>query len=194
MTTSWYLWMNFTLAQKMNVFKTWSKIGFPASISIHPNSWNMSFVVAISQERLEGLMASTGSIVTKSFWVFMKKIHEEAIKDQNEPNKFWMVLDNASLHRNKPWLEIWNKNGMRWITISPYTPQFNAAEKIIAVIKNKMRTMYQQSKQLSLSIVVKILEEINSETCRSWIFSIQLEVIKTLANMKAGAMNSKIRR
>ena len=34
---------------KMNVFKTWSKRGFPASISIHPNSWNMSFVVAVSQ-------------------------------------------------------------------------------------------------------------------------------------------------
>ena len=46
----------------------------------------------------------------------------------------------------------------------PYTVQLNAAEKIIAVIENKVRTYSNQWKYLSLKMINKIVNDIDSET------------------------------
>ena len=59
--------MSSILVERMIVFKTWSKRGFPATVSKNPESWTMSFVVALPKDKLEGILAITDSIVTKSF-------------------------------------------------------------------------------------------------------------------------------
>jgi len=55
---------------------------------------------------------------------------------------------------------------MRCITIPPYSPQLNAAEKVIAVIKNRLKQQWISSKVPSLSLVKEIIDEVSQETCK----------------------------
>jgi hypothetical protein len=50
------------------------------------------------------------------------------------------------------------------MSIPPYSPQLNAAEVIIGVIKGKLRKAWLEAKPLSLRLVRKILDEITDKT------------------------------
>lgn len=45
----------------------WSRRSTPAMLSVDPETWTMSFVIAISRRKVEGVMASDHSIEKKSF-------------------------------------------------------------------------------------------------------------------------------
>ena len=47
--------------------RNWSRRGIPALLPVDPNSWTMSFVLAFSKNRIEGIMASDHSIYSKTF-------------------------------------------------------------------------------------------------------------------------------
>ena len=79
----------------------WSKRGVPSAWAINPDSWSMSFIVAISSMRIEGLMVSTSSITSKSFWLFIKDVKDSSMKANQESKKTWFIFDNSSLHRSQ---------------------------------------------------------------------------------------------
>ena len=88
----------------------------------------------------------------------------------------WIVLDNASLHKSKDTIKFIRKNSIKLISIPPYSPQLNAAEKMIALIKSKLRKSWIENELRSLKLIKRIVDGINSESWESWFKSSRIEV------------------
>ena len=54
---------------------------------------------------------------------------------------------------------------MRCITIPPYSPQLNAAGKLITLIKEESKRIWKFANQLSLNTMKKIFDIITQESC-----------------------------
>ena len=144
----------------------------------------MSFVVALSNKRVEELMASTTSIISKSFCLFIKDLNEEYKSYDYQNNKICFIFNNCSLHRNKDFKQFANEHSVRWISIPQYTPQLNPADKIIAVIKSKIRKQWECSKVMSLDRIKTIVDDIEEITWRKWVKSSLVESFKLMRHMK----------
>ena len=62
--------------------------------------------------------------------------------------------------------------------------QLNPAEKIIAVIKSKIRNASAKNRQIFLGLVKQIVDETIVETWAKWILSSRMEVYKTIKFFK----------
>ena len=76
------------------------------------------------------------------------------------------------------------EKGIKAISIPPYSPQLNPAEKLIGVIKSQIRRIWINDKPLNLKTVEKIVDKINSETWRKWILSSRIESINRLVSFQ----------
>ena len=82
----------FHVSFKDSSFYNWSRRSYPAVLAVNPDSWTMSFVIEISSTKVEGLMASTGSIIAKTFSLFINEICE-AIQDREiKPERHYLYL------------------------------------------------------------------------------------------------------
>ena len=94
----------------------------------------------------------------------------------------YLIIHHSTVAKN--FKKFANENEVRWITIPTYTPQLNPAEKIIAVIKSKIRKQWMDSKIMSLNKIKEIVDEISKETWEKWIKSSMLESYKYSMLMK----------
>ena len=94
----------------------------------------------------------------------------------------YLIIHHSTVAKN--FKKFANENKVRWITIPTYTPQLNPAEKIIAVIKSKIRKQWMDSKIMSLNKIKEIVDEISKETWEKWIKSSMLESYKYSMLMK----------
>ena len=152
-------------------------------VSVNTESLTMAFVVAISKSKIEGILASAGSIVSKSFWIFLGEMAEATKSEDKSVEQTCFIFDNASLHHSKEFLKFSKERRIRCLTIPPYLPQLNPAEKIIAAIKARMRESWQNSNIMSLGMVKKIVDSINSETWAKCFRSRAMETFKTMKLM-----------
>ena len=77
--------------------------------------------------------------------------------------------------------------GFRWISIFPYSSQLNACEKIIAVIKAKPKFHWICNQPLNLSIMKKIIDEVNENVCKGWVESARAKI-----NQKLKYLNNEV--
>ena len=56
------------------------------------------------------------------------------------------IFDNSSVHWNDETANYMRQAGFRWISIPLYSPQLNACEKIIALIKTKLTSYWIRNK------------------------------------------------
>ena len=158
----------------------WSSRGSPAIISVNHDSWTMSFIIAISNRGVEGVKAITKSINTEIFIWFLEDIWER-LTDEGEVAKDPVIVwDNASLHVWKDSTEFMVKRGIRCVTITPYSSQLNPAEKVIGLIKNKLREAWINNQQLSIKLFREILDMITSEAWKGWINSSRIEALNKM--------------
>ena len=94
----------------------------------------------------------------------------------------YLIIHHSTVAKN--FKKFANENEVRWITIPTYTPQLNPAEKIIAVIKSKIRKQWMDSKIMSLNKIKEIVDKISKETWEKWIKSSMLESYKYSMLMK----------
>ena len=73
----------FHVSMKSNAIYNWSPSGFTATISVNPDSWVMSFIIALSSTKIEGIMASSDSINTKLFVLFIDDVWA-SLKDEED--------------------------------------------------------------------------------------------------------------
>ena len=162
----------------------WSPRGYPSIMPVDLDPWVASFVVAVSKRKIEGIVVSTGSINKKSFAQFIKDIWNGLNEENSDDPKAWFIMDNSSVHKNEHVIKTVENQRIRCIAIPPYSPQLNAAEKIIAVLKAKIRQKWVRSKQLNLSLIKSIVDGIPSETWRKWVESSRTETLQKLRIMK----------
>ena len=119
----------------------WSPRGTPSMIAINTEPWRMSFIVAFSKRRIEGIIASNNSIISKIFWFFLNDIWNKFSNADHLRRKPVIILDNWKLHKSKETLNFVDLKGIRFLSIPPYTPQLNGAEKMIALIRSRLEIM-----------------------------------------------------
>ena len=161
----------FHISMKSVPLYNWSKRGEPASLSIDSDPFTMSFVVGVSSVRLEGILAWNESITTKTFWWFIGDIWNRFHQNDDWSTKLCFIFDNASLHCSSTSQKFMKEKGIKWISIPPYSPQPNPAEKAIALIKSRLKWKWIQGKPFSLKSVKEIVDEITEITWRKWIHS-----------------------
>ena len=113
----------------------WSKIDQPATLVADSDRWTMSFILGISKEKIEEILASDRSINSKSFTWFIYDIWKNNAWGKDKKGKQVIILDNSSVHNRKESLTFMKKKWIKCISIPPYSPQLNAAEKVIGAIK-----------------------------------------------------------
>ena len=107
-------------------YKGWSRIGHKGYISVNLEEFSMSFIWALSRERVYGIMGCPGSIdhtvvrhFIKLMWAYRSKIPTSA----NMP--FAIVFDNAFVHACSPMVEFYEKSNLKVVSIRPYSPSLN---------------------------------------------------------------------
>ena len=162
----------------------WSPRGSPAIISINHDAWATSFVIAISNKGIEGIKASTNSINSQIFTWFCEDVWRRLTDGDEKTQTPVIIWDNASLHTWKESTEFMKKQGIKWITITPYSPQLNAAEKIIGFIKSKLRKVWLNGKPLSIAALKEILDQIIFDIWKGWINSSRTEIMNKMKNFE----------
>ena len=85
------------------------------------------------------------------------------------------IFDNASYFVSSKSQKFLKQTNVRPITISPYSPQLNSVEKLIAAIKSKIKTIWTTGTELNLKFVKKIVDSFTEKTCKRLIESSRLE-------------------
>ena len=99
----------------------WSPRRSSAIIPINHDAWTMSFVIAISSKGIEGIKASTNSINSEIFTWFCEDVWRRFTDWDERTQTPVIIWDNASLHTWKESTEFMKKQGIKWITITPYS-------------------------------------------------------------------------
>ena len=128
-------------------FYGWCRRGDSGYMKLFNDKLDVSFIWAISKEWFYGVMGVSGTTNSRIIIKFIKEIWEFHMKraDFNK-KKFILVSDNASVN-------VWNEvikfvlsSRLRMMTIPPYWPAMNPAEKVINWIKTKIREAQAKNK------------------------------------------------
>ena len=71
-----------------------------------------------------------------TFWANLLILEEASFNRENE--SYWIICDNATIHKSKLITGFLTANNIWMITIPPYCPSLNAIEKLILSIKQKV--------------------------------------------------------
>ena len=159
---------------------SWSKRVVGPKDAVYPTSFSMSFVIAFLIDRKEDVLVSNHSINSKIlfyiFWLIYENLSKVMIIRTRRLALFLIIE-----HAQENWM-IWldGEHWWKWISIPPYSPQLNTVEKIIAVIKHKVKKKLLDSKILSLKSTKKIIDQISPETWRKWISSSWIETLSKI--------------
>ena len=170
----------FHVSLRNSQLDNWSPRGSPAIVSINHDAWVMSFIIAMSNRGIEGIKASTCTIDSEVYIWFCKNVWRRLTSKTEKIRDPVIIWDNASLHIWKESAEFMYKQGIKWVTITPYSPQLNPAEKIIGFIKNKLRGAWLDGKPLSIAALKKILDNITPEIWNGWIKSSRTEIMNKM--------------
>ena len=141
----------------------------------------MSFKIALSDRKVEAIMASSNSITKKVVTKFVSNLWAKLRKERAGMENACLIYDNTSCHINKEVNEFLQRKEICVLSIPPYSPQLNWAEKVIAYIKNRLVQAKASSEVMSLSLVRKIISEMTAETPKMlW----RSSFIETLKKMK----------
>ena len=143
----------FHVSMHTEEFYNWSPINTKALIAVNPSSWTMSFWVALSKQSVEAIIAWSKSINTRIFTWFLGDLSSNLRRDVGSTKPACFIFYNSSVHTNTDIKIFSEKAVIRWITIPPYSPQLNSCEKIIAIIKTKLRSCWIRGRPLNLNIM-----------------------------------------
>ena len=100
----------------------------------------MSFYVAFKAERFYGIIGVRGTVNSKIFIHFLSKVLKCIQKlGPEEMKELILVLDNASTYKTKMVSKFVENSKIMILTIPPYKPSLNPAEKFILEVKSKIR-------------------------------------------------------
>ena len=139
--------MNFICLEEISKFKGWSFKEVYSIVATPIDDFSYSFILAISEHHFVGIMANSNSNDSNVFLHFLsnlcKTMEKEFIWNNNS---YWIVMDNASIHKTSQIQKFLKNNGIYAITIPPYNPVLNVAELAIQAIKAKIKKRRSQGR------------------------------------------------
>ena len=170
----------FHVSMRGGALYNWSPRGSPAIISVNYEKRTMSFIIALSWSGVEGLLASNKSINSELFVWFIRDIWQMAKRKGGQEEKVWILWDNSSMHVSQKSTEFMKQAGIPCLTIPPYCPQLNAAEKAIALIKFKLRSGWVGQAPINLILIKTIVDNIDVKQWENLVKSSRIETIRKM--------------
>ena len=137
----------FSVNSRHHAFRGWTRKGRKGYMGIDTHNFQMSFVWGVSNKRLNGLMGVLGKWNSAVFKHYLKQIFSELeLSERLTDNERIIVWDNASIHLSDMASGFISSSKLRVITIPPYNPVLNPAEKLINCIKMKLRKAHGMGK------------------------------------------------
>ena len=114
----------------------WTPTGMPGRLLKRPTNFRMSFVVAHSQEQIEGIMGTKTTFNQEKYLKFLKRL---VLKTKNmqsiNHSKIVIVADNCRFHRTTKVRKYFEREKLVSLFIPPYSPEINPCEKLINWVK-----------------------------------------------------------
>lgn len=113
----------------------YSAKGQPCVVHAPTSSWQQrSLVLAVANDGSCSRELARGPVNRRMFCAFVKALPF--------PPGTTLILDNASIHRGVPCLEVYRTKGYVPLFTPPYSPQFNPVENVFAWIKHHFRSAW----------------------------------------------------
>ena len=129
----------FTINTRHLQFKGWTQRGRKGFVKLHKDWFAMSFVVALSEYKIYGIMGAEDAINTKTIKHYVEwMLVERNLCKEARKRSFALVWDNASINTSNEAVKFYLGSRIRVITLVPYTPALNPAEKLISAIKSQV--------------------------------------------------------
>ena len=99
-----------------------------------------SVIWAFSEYKFYGLIINKNTYTYLTFLYFLiqiKSLRESRV--DNKDDKYCIIYDNPNIHKTKVIKKFAEKNKIKILTIPPYWPVLNAAEKLILSMKKKIQ-------------------------------------------------------
>ena len=116
--------------------REWTIKGHKGYIRMNSEGFSMSFIVALSNKRIYGIMGWRDAVdhsVVRYFISGLLFFWNKSPSSTETP--FALIMDNASVHVWNNMTNFYEKSGVWVITIAPYRPSLNISEKLIWAIK-----------------------------------------------------------
>ena len=136
----------FHVSIRSSALYNWSPRDYPATFAINPDPWVISVIIALSSSKIEGIMVASKSINKKMFQLLVNDLCNQLDQEDSDTKNIFLIFDNARIHCCKDNQEFMVRSGMRWLRIPHYSPQLNAAEKAIDLIKVKLKKAWLEKK------------------------------------------------
>ena len=115
--------MSSVFQEETNRLRGWGFKDQKWYVNFQMNSFSMPFIIAASETNFYGVMANSGSNDSHSFLHFLWNIWKHIVKYVESSNKkFWIVCDNASIHKTSIIKDLIMQNELHMLTIPPYCP------------------------------------------------------------------------
>ena len=118
----------------------WAYKGKSGRLLRWPNEFKMSFVVAHSPQRVEGILG-TKTTFNKVKYIKILKLLLQQVKREQCPKhtKVVLVADNCKFHRTEKVRQFLMREEIVCMFIPPYFPEINSWEKLINYIKTYIK-------------------------------------------------------
>ena len=133
-------------ASKSNFYGWWRK-GTKGYIRLAIDQFSMSFIAAVSETKIYGVTGVDGSANAEIVIHFLKELCEaRSISVHNRQTPFIIWLDNAPFHTAAAVEDFAKKTNLKLLTITPYSPILNPWEKLIQILKRKLKVEHQKGR------------------------------------------------
>ena len=137
----------FTINTRHLQFKGWTPRGRKGFVKLQKEWFAMSFIVALSEYKIYGIMGAEETINTKTIKHYVESmLVERNLSKENRKRSFALVWDNASVNASSEAAKFYIGSRIKVITIVPYTPALNPAEKLISAIKSHIIKNHEEGK------------------------------------------------
>ena len=125
----------FKFLSESNTEYCWSKSRRSAFKSVNFSKFSMSFMLAFSSSKVEGIVGTCQTFNAKKF----KKFVTDIFQDDN--SNVVLIVDNVMIHAASIVSDLWKEQWILVVTVLVYSPFYNPCEKLILWIKSKARKL-----------------------------------------------------
>ena len=137
----------FSVNTRHHQFHGWSKRGHKGLLKIQRNDFSMSFIWAVSNIKVYGILGNQGSNKSNEFKYYLRQLLDCRNADPEfKKVPFIMMYDNSGIHTSDEVKEFISKSKLRSISITPYSPMLNPCEKLIAAVKSNLKKLQSEGR------------------------------------------------
>ena len=141
----------------------WTRKGESGHFKLTPWSFQASFMIAFSHKKIHGVMATNKTFNSIKFIYFLRQMIQKL------EESYAIIWDNSKIHVSKAVSEFLVNQQLWLITIPPYSPFVNSWEKLILLIKSRMRRKEREGRNISLRTFKNWMNEIKKDELNGWI-------------------------